>query len=91
MDVNSFFPVTSFFFNQILEDVNIKGVILSQKIMELFDQDQIYDLFLNVDLSRLAYEKYEDIMIYVIKIQDEDQIWLVKYRNNTILMMSSEY
>ncbi|MHA2028801.1 MAG: hypothetical protein ACW99A_02610 [Candidatus Kariarchaeaceae archaeon] len=91
MDLNSFLPVTSFFFNQILEEINIKGIILSQKIMENFNRKKIYELLHNIDFTRLSYEKYGNIMIYVLSVFDTDQIWLVEYKNKTILMMSSEY
>ena len=91
MDIGSFLPITSFFFNQILDDVKISGLVLSHKIMELFDKKEIQNILSNIDNYRISYEKYEDFLIYVVAKIDSDQIWLVRFGSTTILMLSSEY
>lgn len=91
MDIGSFLPISSFFFNQILDDVKVSGLVLSHKIMDLFNQKEIQQILSKIDVSRISYEKYEDISIYVVSKIDRDQVWLVKFGSKTILMLSSEY
>lgn len=91
MDITSFLPVSSFFFNQILDNVKITGLVLSQKIMEQFNQMEIYKMLDDLDINRISYEKYENISIYVVSKYENDQIWLVKFGSRTIIMFSYEY
>lgn len=91
MDISSFLPVSSFFFNQILDNVKVTGLVLSQKIMENFNQKQIHKMLIDIDINRISYEKYENISIFVVTKYDNDQIWLVKFGSRTIIMFASEY
>ena len=91
MGISSFLPIGSFFFNQILDNVKITGLVLSQKIMETFDQKEIHKMLKEIDINRISYEKYENISIYVVSKFENDQIWLVRFGSRTIIMFSSEY
>ena len=91
MDINSFLPISSFFFNQILDNIKVTGLVLSQKTMEQFNQVEIHKILKDIDINRISYEKYENISIYVISKFDDDQLWLVKFGSRTIIMFSSEY
>ncbi len=91
MDISSFLPISSFFFNQILDNIRVTGLVLSQKIMENYNQKQIHKILGDIDINRINYEKYENISIFVVAKFDNDQIWLVRFCSRTIIMFASEY
>ena len=63
MNISSFLPIDSFFFNQILDDVRVTGIVLSQKIMALFNKKEIYKMLKDIDLNQIGYEKCDNISI----------------------------
>ncbi len=91
MNQREIFPHISLFFTQILDVVPEKGVILSYQIMHKIDKNGIQKLLKSVNMEIMKFEIYNQIQLYVLSNFEEDQIWLVKYHNKTIMMFSSDY
>lgn len=59
--------------------------------MDKIDKNGIQKLLENVNMQLIKFEIYNQIQLYVLTNFEDDQIWLVKYNNKTILMFSSDY
>ena len=85
------FPQISLFFTQILDFTIQKGIILSYQVMQKMSKDDIQRLLENVNMQLIKFEKHDKMQLYVLSRFEDDQIWIVKYHNKTILMFSSDY